>query len=213
MNVFMLTPRQLEVFNFIQDSHASTGILPSTREIQTHFGYASQTSVMDLLQTLERKGVLRRSPGKARSLQLVEENSRVRKILPALRRIPIFGSIPAGLPAEALVDGSEAEETLELGLETLRLPAHAKVFALRVRGDSMIGAGILPGDTVVLEQREPRPGDIVAALIDGEVTLKRYLLQDGQPFLRAENDAYPDLIPVQELRIQGVQVALFRIAK
>jgi len=84
---------------------------------------------------------------------------------------------------------------------------------LRVRGDSMIDAGILPGDTVVLEQREPRPGDIVAALIDGEVTLKRYLLQHGQPYLKAENPAYPDLVPVRELLIQGVQVALFRVAK
>jgi len=206
----MLTPRQLEVFNFIQDTHASTGILPSTREIQTHFGYASQTSVMDILQILERKGVLRRSPGKARALQLVEQVFPAAKNLPALLRIPIFGSIPAGLPSEAT---EEAEGMLELGLEMLRLPAQAQVFALRVRGDSMIDAGILPGDTVVLEQREPRPGDIVAALIDGEVTLKRYLLQHGQPYLKAENPAYPDLVPVRELLIQGVQVALFRIAK
>ena len=77
----------------------------------------------------------------------------------------------------------------------------------------MIGAGILPRDTVVLEVREPRPGDIVAALIDGETTLKRYLTRDGQPFLKAENPDYPDLIPAQELVIQGVQVALFRVTK
>jgi repressor LexA len=76
----------------------------------------------------------------------------------------------------------------------------------------MIDAHICNGDTVILEQREPRKGDIVAALIDGETTLKRYLVEKGQPFLRAENTDYPDLIPVTDLIIQGVLVALLRNA-
>ena len=76
----------------------------------------------------------------------------------------------------------------------------------------MIDAHICNGDTVILEQREPRKGDIVAALIDGETTLKRYLVEKGQPFLRAENPDYPDLIPVTDLVIQGVLVALLRNA-
>jgi repressor LexA len=74
----------------------------------------------------------------------------------------------------------------------------------------MIGAGIHDGDTVILEQREPRTNDIVAALIDGETTLKTFLREKGQPFLRAENPTYPDLIPARELTIQGVLVALVR---
>jgi repressor LexA len=77
----------------------------------------------------------------------------------------------------------------------------------------MIGAGILSGDIVIFEFREPRHGEIVAALIDGETTLKRYLVQRGKPFLKAENPKFQNLIPAQELVIQGVQVALLRILK
>ena len=87
---------------------------------------------------------------------------------------------------------------------------NAKTFALRVRGDSMIDAHILDGDYVVLEYKEPRPGDVVAALIDGETTLKRFVKKRGKPYLKAENEDYPDLVPVQELVIQGVMVALLR---
>ncbi len=74
----------------------------------------------------------------------------------------------------------------------------------------MTGANILDGDIVVLEIREPRSGDVVAALIDGETTLKRYLLKGPQPFLKAENPVYPDLLPARELIVQGVMVALVR---
>ena len=77
----------------------------------------------------------------------------------------------------------------------------------------MVDAGIFENDTVILEFREPRNKDIVAALIDGDCTLKRYLVQNGRPFLRAENPRYPDLIPARELVIQGVMVALLRLMK
>ena len=76
----------------------------------------------------------------------------------------------------------------------------------------MIDAHICDGDTVVLEMREPRNGDVVAALIDGETTLKRYIVNRGTPYLQAENELYPDLIPLSELVIQGVMVALLRKA-
>jgi repressor LexA len=83
-------------------------------------------------------------------------------------------------------------------VNTLGIPRSAKSFALKVRGESMIGALIGDGDLVILEIREPRPRDIVAALIDGETTLKRYLLtRRSQPFLKAENPEFPDLIPAQ----------------
>jgi len=81
---------------------------------------------------------------------------------------------------------------------------------LKVRGDSMIGAGIHDGDLAVLEFKEPRHSDVVAALIDGETTLKRYVYSHGRPFLKAENPQFPNLMPVRELVIQGVMVALIR---
>jgi repressor LexA len=95
-------------------------------------------------------------------------------------------------------------------LSSIGLSEGARTFALTVRGDSMIGAHIQEGDVVVLEYREPRDGDVVAALIDGETTLKRFVLDNGRPFLKAENPAYPDLIPAMELIVQGVVVALTR---
>jgi repressor LexA len=124
--------------------------------------------------------------------------------------IPIFGTIPAGLPGD---ERQQPDGCISVDLETLRLPKGARVFALKVRGESMIGAGILSGDIVVFEFREPRNGEIVAALLDGETTLKRYVVQKGKPFLKAENPKFQNLIPAQELVIQGVQVALLRILK
>jgi repressor LexA len=82
---------------------------------------------------------------------------------------------------------------------------------LRVQGDSMIGAHIIDGDIVILEDsKEVQNGDIVAALIDGETTLKRYVMEHGRPYLKAENPRYPNLIPARELKIQGVMVSLVR---
>jgi len=122
--------------------------------------------------------------------------------------VPLLGSIAAGRaePQEARQEGC-----LTVDAELMRLPKNARTFALEVRGDSMTGAGILAGDMVVMEFREARHGDIVAALIDGETTLKRYLVHEGVPYLRASNRKYPDLIPAQELVIQGVMVALLRL--
>ena len=111
------------------------------------------------------------------------------------------------------MNGSEPDGCISVDVETLRLPKGARVFALKVRGDSMIGAGILPGDVVVMEFREARNGEVVAALLDGETTLKRYVVQRGRPFLKAENPRFKDLIPAHELVIQGVQIGLLRILK
>lgn len=201
----MLTRRQQKIYDFIRDQQQTRGLSPSVAEIQSRFRFASPNAVTSHLQALERKGVLRREPNTARGLVLTD-SYRGR----AMVEIPIFGTIPAGMPSD---QRQEADGCVSVDMETLRLPKGARVFALRVRGDSMINAGILSGDVVVLELKEPRSGDVVAALIDGEATLKRYLLQRGKPFLKAENPKYPDLIPAQELVIQGVQIALLRVLK
>jgi repressor LexA len=121
--------------------------------------------------------------------------------------IPLYGQIVAGMPET--ID-QQPEGSLSIDSASLGIAPGAGAFALRVRGDSMIDAHIVDGDTAILEAREPRHGDIVAALIDGETTLKRYLLQGGSPFLRAENARYPDLIPARELVSQGVLIGLLR---
>jgi repressor LexA len=197
-----LTARQLQVLNYIEESLERTGVMPSTREIQVHFGFASQTAAMNHLRALERKGVIVRLPGKARAVALASHLRRS-----PIMDIPIFGHIPAGGPEPQ--DQSQ-QGTVSVDIDSAGLKKNSRMFAVKVRGDSMIGAHINDGDLVILEQKIPQHGDIVAALVDGETTLKRYVATEGRPFLRAENPKYPDIYPVNELMIQGVMVALIR---
>jgi repressor LexA len=201
-NMDSLTERQQEVLSFIQEEHARYGVPPSTREIQRHFEFASQTAALNHLRALERKGAIQRRRGKARAVSVVSELPRGRIV-----DVPIYGRIAAGL-AETIEQ--EADGVLSLDAASAGIGKKSRVFALKVRGDSMIGAQINDGDTVVLEKREPRDGDIVAALIDGETTLKRYVVSDGKPYLHAENPRFRDLIPARELIVQGVVTTLVR---
>ncbi len=197
-----LTTRQSEILSFIRESAEEQRGAPSIREIMVRFCFASPATVASHLDLLEKKGAIRREAGRSRNIILLD-----RKPRPRLLEVPLYGMIPAGIPEG---QEQESDRCIMVDPETIRLPRNAKTFALEVRGDSMIGAGILERDVVILEHAEPRNRDIVAALIDGEVTLKRYLIENGQPFLRAENPRYPDLIPAQELVIQGVFRALIR---
>ena len=199
-----LTTRQQEILDYLKTSQRKTGIMPSTREIQHFFNFASQTAAMSHLRALERKGVIQRLPGKARAVIFPNELDREEIV-----DIPVYGRIAAGMAQDT---EPEKEGCISIDISSLGIPRHARTFALKVHGDSMIDAHICHGDTVILEFREPRRGDIVAALIDGETTLKRYVVDKGKPFLRAENIDYPDLIPARELIIQGVLVALLRQA-
>lgn len=199
-----LTKRQQEVLNYLKRESQQTGIVPTSREIQHYFGFASQTAAMNHLRALEKKGAILRLPGKARAIAFPEDLDRE-----TIVDIPIYGCIAAGMSQHA---EPEREGCLSIDVSSLGIKYNARTFALRVRGDSMVDAHICDGDTVILEFREPRNHDIVAALIDGETTLKRYIMNDGRPFLHAENEMFPDLIPAQELIIQGVLVALLRNA-
>jgi repressor LexA len=197
----MLTDRQKNVLDFIQNEQREKGITPSTREIQSHFGFASQTSVMQYIAALERKGFLDRHARKARAL--ITPLQRIR-----ITDIPIYGQIPAGM---ATLTEQTVEGHVSLDARSVNASRSGHTFALRVRGDSMIDAHILDGDIVILEDRKDvQNGDIVAALIDGETTLKRYVMERGRPYLKAENPLYPDLKPARELRIQGVMISLIR---
>lgn len=130
------------------------------------------------------------------------------KLSSFLGHILVLGGIQAGHPVS---EPARPDRLDEFDMDSLRIPRSMRTFALKVRGDSMINAGIHEGDVVILDfEKEAKNRDIVAALIDGDSTLKRYVVQRGRPFLKAENPAYPTLIPAQELVIQGVLVALFR---
>jgi repressor LexA len=203
-----LTRRQQQIADFIDRRHRDSGLAPTFREIAAHFGFAGVGSVVTHIRALRKKGVLPKETGQARSL-------RVQSPLAALRKrvvdIPVLGAIPAGFADDRK---QEAKGCVSIDIETLGIKPTPRTFALEVRGDSMIGKCIMDGDLVVLEHgMTPRNGDVVAALIDNESTLKTFLLSRGKPFLRAENPKYPDLIPAQELVIQGVMVALIRKRK
>jgi repressor LexA len=197
-----LTDRQRQVLEFIRKQHRETGVPPSSREIQAHFGFQSQTAAMNHLRALEKKGVIQRHRGMARSA--VDPKLKWR---PDFQAIPLLGRIPAGMAVDAEESGGA---NLGLDMRVLGLESSADIFALQVQGNSMIGAQIIDGDTVILQRRPPRNREIVVALIDGESTLKRYVEDGGTPFLKAENPDYPDLIPAAELTIQGVMIGLFR---
>lgn len=203
-----LTSRQRQVLDYIERRQQADGLTPSLREIAGHFGFRSMTSAMDHVRALRKKGVLAHDRRRARSLQVLSPLRARRK---RIVDIPVFGAIPAGFARE---QRQEAEGCLSIDVDTLNLKPTVRTFALEVRGDSMIGKHIVEGDIVVLEHgMTPRTGDVVAALIDNESTLKTFVLNRGQPFLRAENPRYPDLIPAAELVIQGVMVALVRKRK
>ena len=122
--------------------------------------------------------------------------------------VPLYGSVPAGFADERQQEG---ERCVSVDLESLGLRPSAKIFGLEVRGDSMIGRHIVDGDIAILDSSlVPKPGDVVAALIDRESSLKTYVRERGRPFLRSENPDYPDLFPAHELLVQGVLVALVR---
>jgi repressor LexA len=203
-----LTRKQQQVLDFIQKWQRTEGTTPTFREIADQFGFRSLNSVTEHVRLLQKKGALATDPGKARSLRVV---SPLTKLRGRVADIPLFGSIPAGLPQAR---EQEAEGCVSVDIESLGFKPTRNSFALRVTGDSMMGRHILAGDVVVLEHGpEPRNGQVVAALIDGESTLKTFVLKGGKPYLKAENPKYPDLIPAQELMIQGVFKALIRKAK
>jgi repressor LexA len=199
-----LTHRQQQILGFIERQQQK-GFSPTFREIAHHFGLRSTGSVIDHICALKRKGVLQNENRSARSFQVVSALSSMRK---SIMDLPLYGSIPAGSPQERT---PEIQSCVSVDAETLGIRPTARTFALEVKGDSMIGKHILDGDVVILEHGvSPKPGDVVAALIDRENTLKTFLVEKGKPFLKAENPKYPQLVPAEELIIQGVMVALIR---
>jgi repressor LexA len=202
------TRAQRRVLEFIQSELRADRPAPTHREIADRFGFRSTRAAACHLEALKRKGCIESDPGKVRALRVVTPLQRFRS---RVADIPLFGSIPAGFADERK---QEARGCVTIDIGTLGIKPTTRTFALEVRGDSMIGRHILDGDVVVVEHGQtPRNGDVVAALIDGESTLKTYMTDRGKAYLRAENPRYPKLVPAGELVIQGVMVALIRKRK
>src|SRR5882762_10358603 len=200
-----LTQRQAQIYSFLQEYQRREGVTPTLQEICKHFHFKSINAAREHLRLIERKGLLHRSPGRPRAIRLaikLPENSQT-------VGVPLLGRIAAGQPSTAL---EEIEDTLPLPRQLFR---GKRMFALRVRGDSMIGAGIFDGDVAVLDgEREVRDGEIAAVVVDGEATLKRIYKSSKGLRLHAENPAIPDrLVRASEynsIRIAGVLVGTMR---
>ncbi|MDX2187956.1 MAG: transcriptional repressor LexA [Opitutaceae bacterium] len=201
----MLTEKQQAVLDHLRLVQTERGIPPSTREIQRHFGFASPNSALNHLRALARKGYIEQLDGRTWGL-------RAKEVQGHLFDVPLFGSIPAGLPTE---QEQQAEESVFIDPVFFGLASgdRRRLWALRVSGDSMVGAHICNGDIAILERRTPRAGEIIAALVDETTTtLKRLVYQQDRPLLHAENPRYPDIAP-DRLECQGVLVGVIRKIK
>jgi len=196
-----LTDRQKAIYDFLLKTIREKGFAPSILEIGRQFKIASTNGVSDHLKALEKKGYIRRV-GK-RAIEVV--NALGKAVLTATREVPVLGRVPAGKPFLS-------EENIEGVITIPDDMGSGKTFALQVTGDSMIGAGIMDGDRVIMKQQETAEnGEIVCALIKGEATLKRFFKKDGVVTLKAENEKYPPIVVSEgEFRIAGRIVGLLR---
>jgi len=191
-----LTPHQRTVLTYIGEFQKKRGYSPSLADLALAFGVRSKNAVAKVVNALERQGYLEKDPkGRIKIMEFPEQES-----APASLMLPLFGPIAAGFAAPV---EEQAEDKVALQDYLVRDPN--STFLLVVKGDSMIDAGILPGDMVIAERgREPKVNDIVVAILDGQFTLKRLKRDKGKFYLQAENPDYPDLHAMEELTIAGV---------
>lgn len=200
-----LTARQREVLNFVRGFAAHQGYPPTVREIGEHFGFVPR-SVFDHLKALERKGYLRRRSSKSRSLEILDGSGS--PVRPRGVEVPIVGRVAAGEPLLAV---QNLEGSLWLSPEWVN---GGETFLLRVQGESMVDAHILPGDfALVRRQPTAEHGEIVVALLNDEATVKRLLLKGDQVVLKPEN---PGMKPITlrrgdpRLQIVGKVIGVLR---
>lgn len=198
-----LTERQKQVLEFISVFISDNGFPPTIREIQDHFHLASTKGVKDHLDRLEEKGFIRRREHAARALELVD-----RKREDSVR-VPLVGRVAAGAPVLA------AENISAFVPVPANMAMGKEVFLLRVEGESMIGAGILPGDyLLVRSQPTVEQGEIAVVLIGDEATVKRFYREGaGRVVLRSENPEFPNLdfdAMSSEIRVIGKVTAVLR---
>ena len=229
----MLTKKQIQLLEFIQARMARDGVPPSFDEMKLALDLRSKSGIHRLVTALEERGFIRRLPHRARALEIVrlpdslskgsgfqprviDGDARAAAPLPrgampisvSAVDLPVMGRIAAGVPIEAI-----SEVSHHIAVPGSMLAGQERHYALEVKGDSMIEAGINDGDVVVIrEQDTAENGDIIVALVEGaEATLKRYRRRGGMIALEAANSAYETrVLPEDKVRIQGRLVGLIR---
>jgi len=201
-----LTKRQKEILEFIKKTTFKKGVLPTFREIMQFFGFKSIKTVQDHLKALEKKGYIKKDPNKSRSIVLDDFSKALKDTI----RVPILGQISAGKPILA-------EENIEgyINLDKFLIKHSKDIFALKVKGDSMTGAGILDGDYVIVKKQPTvENGSIACILIDNEATVKRFYKKENYIELKPENPDYKPIIKTRDtttdILILGKVVGVFR---
>ncbi len=208
-----LTKRQQEIFDFIRTYSARYGYPPTVRDIGKAVGLTSSSTVHAHLSNLEKLGLLRRDPSKPRALELLDRGVRgagaavqdaIGRVVPGGHGLPLVGSVAAGQPILA-------EENIEDYVQVPEVAGGADgEYVLRVRGDSMVDAGIIEGDYVVVKpQQTAADGEIVVALVGEEATVKRFFRERDHVRLQPENAAM-EPIRAKDVRVLGRVVGLFR---
>ena len=197
-----LSKRQAQILDFIKQEIRDKGYPPSVREIGDAVGLMSSSTVHGHLQTIEDKGYIRRDPTKPRAIEVLDSSSTYEK--KKMVDVPIVGRVTAGQPILAV---ENIEDSFPLPADFVR---HEAVFMLRVQGESMIEAGILDGDYILVnQQNNARNGDIVVALMDEEATVKRFFKEKTLIRLQPENSGM-EPIYTQDALILGKVIGVFR---
>lgn len=198
-----ITAKQQEILEYIKETVLKKGYPPAVREICEAVHLKSTSSVHSHLETLEKNGYIRRDPTKPRTIEIIDDtfNFSRREMV----NVPLIGTVAAGLP---ILAQENIEAYFPFPVETL---PNKEVFMLRVKGDSMINAGILEGDQVLVEQQQTADnGDIVVALVDDSATVKRFYKEDGHYRLQPENDTMAPII-VNNVEVLGKVIGLLRL--
>lgn len=199
-----LTEKQALILNFIKKEVKTKGVVPSIREICTASGLSSTSSVHFHLESLEKKGYIKRKESKTRNIEILEKNFYKNTFSKEFVNIPILGKVSAGLPSFA---EEEAEDFFPVPVSYLK---NNDAFMLKIQGDSMINAGIYNNDLVLVnKQNFAQNNDIVIALIEDETTCKRFFKEKCGIRLMPENDSYESIIS-KNVIIIGKVIGLFR---
>lgn len=220
-----LTERQSQVLDFIADTIRDRGFPPTIREIGNALGIRSTNGVNDHLKALERKGFISRSGSKSRAIMVTALPDAdgvpspdaglptpAGAHAPETVSVPVLGRIAAGVPIEAI---EAADEHIQVDPSLVRTRSSAPIFALRVQGDSMIGDGIFDGDLIFIRrQQEARAGEIVAVMVDGSATVKRYYRDGERIRLEPSNPAmepiYVSAADARDTAVLGKVVGVYR---
>ena len=198
-----ISNKQKEILEYLKSQIINKGYPPSVREICEAVKLKSTSSVHSHLETLEKNGYIRRDPSKPRAIEIIDDEFNLTRR--ELINVPIVGTITAGQPVLAV---ENIESYFPIPSEYM---PNIETFMLKVKGDSMINAGIYDGDKILVQkQSHAKNGDYVVALIDDEVTVKTFYKEGGHFRLQPENDTMEPII-VSDLQILGVVIGLFRI--